>query len=159
MRFFWVDDILRVLVKNVPANPVLGAIQTNLSVALDEKKKALRAQGKRLFDFGIGDPSEPTPTFLRDALRAAVPEVSQYPSAAGTVSLRKACAGYLDRRFGVRVDPERQIVPATGAKETVFHLPFAFAGGDPARTRVVMPDPGYPTYEVGTCSRARSCSG
>jgi acetylornithine aminotransferase len=150
MIFPGTDDILAPLVKNVPQNPVLGAIQTNLMVALEEKKQRLRAAGKRLFDFGLGDPREPTPAFLREALRAAVPDVSQYPSAAGTPALRRACAGYLARRFGVQVDPERQIVPATGAKETIFHLPFAFAGGDPRRTKVVMPDPGYPTYEVGT---------
>ena len=136
--------------KTPPHNPVLDAVQKNLTVALEEKKQALRAAGKRLFDFGIGDPKEPTPGFLRDALRAAVPEASQYPSAAGTPALRRACAGYLDRRFGVKVDPERQIVPATGVKETIFHLPLMLGGGDPRRTAVVMPDPGYPTYEVGT---------
>jgi acetylornithine aminotransferase len=127
---------------------VLDQIQQNLMVALEERKAKLRAEGKRLFDFGLGDPREPTPAFLREALRAAVPEVSQYPSALGTPALRRACAGYLERRFGVAVDPDRQIVPATGAKETIFHLPLAFAG-DPARRTVVMPDPGYPTYEVG----------
>lgn len=131
-----------------PANPVLGQLQQNLMVALDERKAQLRAAGRRLFDFGLGDPREPTPAFLREALRAAVPEVSQYPSALGTPALRAAAAGYLARRFGVAVDPERQVVPATGAKETIFHLPFAFCG-DPARRAVVMPDPGYPTYEVG----------
>jgi acetylornithine/N-succinyldiaminopimelate aminotransferase len=117
-------------------------------VALDERKARLRAEGKRLFDFGLGDPREPTPPFLREALRAAVPEVSQYPSALGTPALRAAVSGYLQRRFGVAVDPATQVVPATGAKETIFHLPFAFCG-DPARDVVVMPDPGYPTYEVG----------
>jgi acetylornithine/N-succinyldiaminopimelate aminotransferase len=137
-------------VKSPPSNPALDAVQKNLMVALEEKKAALRAQGKRLFDFGLGDPKEPTPLFLREALRAAVPEVSQYPSPYGTPALRRAVAGYLSRRFRVEVDPERQVVPATGAKETIFHLPFAFAGGDPRRTKVVMPDPGYPTYEVGT---------
>ena len=136
--------------KKAPHNPVLDAIQKNLMVALDERKQALRAQGKRLFDFGLGDPKEPTPPFLREALRAAVPEVSQYPSAAGTPALRRACAGWVERRFGVKLDSDRQIVPATGAKETIFHLPLAFAGGDPRRNLVVMPDPGYPTYEVGT---------
>ncbi len=64
-----------------PANPVLGQLQKNLMVALDERKAQLRAAGKRLFDFGLGDPKEPTPAFLREALKAAVPEVSQYPSA------------------------------------------------------------------------------
>jgi acetylornithine aminotransferase len=135
-------------VKNVPQNPVLGRIQKNLSVELEERRKALAAQGKRLFDFGLGDPKEPTPTFIRDALRAAVPEVSQYPSAAGTVALRRACAGYVKRRFAVELDPETQVAPCAGAKEAIFHLPLAFAG-DPARRKVVMPDPGYPTYDVG----------
>jgi len=135
-------------VRAAPKNPVLDQLQQNLMVALDERKARLRAEGRRLFDFGLGDPKEPTPPFLREALRAAVPEVSQYPSAMGTPALRQAVAGYLQRRFGVAVDPERQVVPATGAKETIFHLPFAFCG-DPARRTVVMPDPGYPTYEVG----------
>ena len=117
-------------------------------VELEERRAALRRAGKRLYDFGLGDPREPTPPFLREALRAAVPEVSQYPSPAGTPALRQAAAGYLGRRFGVAVDPERQVVPATGAKEAIFHLPLAFAspGG---RRKVVVPDPGYPTYEVG----------
>jgi acetylornithine/N-succinyldiaminopimelate aminotransferase len=141
-------------VQSAPRSPVFATIQKNLMVALEERKAQLRAEGRRLFDFGLGDPKEPTPSFIRDALRAAVPESSQYPSALGTPALRRACAGFLERRFGVRVDPERQIVPATGAKETIFHLPFAFAGGAPAgaerpRRKVVMPDPGYPTYEVG----------
>jgi acetylornithine aminotransferase len=135
-------------VKSAPRNPVLGRIQKNLSVELEERRKALAARGVRLFDFGLGDPKEPTPPFIRDALRAAVPEVSQYPSAAGTPALRRACAGYVHRRFGVELDPETQIAPCAGAKEAIFHLPLAFAG-DPVRRKVVMPDPGYPTYEVG----------
>lgn len=131
-----------------PQNPVLDAVPRNLMIELEERKAALRRAGKPLYDFGLGDPREPTPPFLREALRAAVPEVSQYPSPAGTPALRRAAAGYLARRFGVRVDPERQVVPATGAKESIFHLPLAFAGQG-ARRKVVMPDPGYPTYEVG----------
>jgi acetylornithine/N-succinyldiaminopimelate aminotransferase len=142
-------DIVHGPVRNVPKNPVLGRIQKNLMVELDERRKALAAAGKRLFDFGLGDPKEPTPPFLREALGAAVPAVSQYPSAFGTPALRKAAAGYLARRFGVTLEPESQVLACAGAKEAIFHLPLAFAGGDPARTKVVMPDPGYPTYEVG----------
>ena len=133
--------------RNPPRNPALDAIPRNLMVELDERKAALSRAGRKLHDFGLGDPLEPTPPFLREALRAAVPEVSQYPSPLGTPALRRAVAGYLDRRFGVTVDPDRQIVPATGAKESIFHLPLAFRGS--GRTRVVMPDPGYPTYEAG----------
>ena len=134
--------------KSAPRNPVLGQIQKNLSVELEERRRALAARGVRLFDFGLGDPKEPTPAFIRDALRAAVPDVSQYPSAAGTPALRRACAGYVKRRFGVDLDPDTQVAPCAGAKEAIFHLPLAFAG-DPGRRKVVMPDPGYPTYEVG----------
>jgi acetylornithine aminotransferase len=136
-------------VQNVPKNPVLGQIQKNLMVELDERRRALVAGGKRLFDFGLGDPKEPTPAFIKETLRGAVPEVSQYPSAFGSPGLRKAAAGYLQRRFGVAVDPETQVLGCAGAKEAIFHLPLAFAGGDPKRRKVIIPDPGYPTYEVG----------
>ena len=133
--------------RNSPRNPALDAIPRNLMVELDERKAALRRAGRKLHDFGLGDPQEPTPPFLREALRAAVPEVSQYPSPLGTPALRGAVAGYLARRFGVTVDPDRQVVPATGAKESIFHLPLAFRGGP--RRKVILPDPGYPTYEAG----------
>ena len=140
--------ILRNPVQNAPRNPALGQIQKNLMVELDERRRALVASGKRLFDFGLGDPKEPTPEFVKAALRAAVPEVSQYPSAFGSLALRKAAAGYLQRRFGVAVDPETQVLACAGAKEAIYHLPLAVAG-DPRRRKVVIPDPGYPTYEVG----------
>jgi len=135
-------------VRNAPKNPVLGEVQKNLMVELDERRRALVAGGKRLFDFGLGDPKEPTPAFVKDALRAGVPDVSQYPSPFGTIALRRAAAGYLQRRFGVALDPETQVLACAGAKEAIFHLPLAFAG-DPRRRKVVIPDPGYPTYEVG----------
>ena len=101
--------------QNTPKNPALRAVQKNLMVELDERRRALVQAGKRLFDFGLGDPKEPTPPFLREALRAAVPEVSQYPSAFGTPALRRAAAGYLARRFGVTVDPESQVLACAGA--------------------------------------------
>jgi acetylornithine/N-succinyldiaminopimelate aminotransferase len=135
-------------VQNAPKNPVLGQVQKNLMVELDERRRALEVAGKRLFDFGVGDPREPTPLFIREALAAGIPEVSQYPSAFGAPALRRAAAGYLARRFGVSLDPDAQVLACAGAKEAVFHLPLAFAG-DPGRRKVVMPDPGYPTYEIG----------
>lgn len=135
--------------KNAPKNPVFDQIRKNLMVELEERRAHLRASGKKLYDLGLGDPREPTPLFIREALRVAVPESSQYPSIQGTPALRRACAGYLQRRFAVKVDPDQQVVPASGAKEAIFHAPLAFAAPD-GRRKVVMPDPGYPSYEVGT---------
>lgn len=134
--------------RNAPKNPVLDQVHRALLAELDERRRALAASGKRLFDFGVGDPREPTPPFVREALRAAVPEVSQYPSPLGTPGLRRAAAGWLRRRFAVGLDPESQVVATAGSKEAVFHLALAFAG-DPRRRKVVVPDPGYPTYEAG----------
>jgi len=131
-----------------PKNPALAAISKGLLVALDERKRALVAEGKRLVDLGVGDPREPTPEFLREAFLAAAGPVSQYPSPFGTPALRAAAAAYLLRRFGVHVDPESQVLACAGAKEAIFHLPLAFAG-TPGRTKVVLPDPAYPSYEAG----------
>jgi acetylornithine aminotransferase len=118
-------------------------------VELDERRRALVREGRPLVDLGVGDPREPTPAFLREALLAAVSPVSQYPSPFGTPALRRAAAGYLQRRFGVQLDPDTQVLACAGAKEAIFHLPLAFAGADPARRKVVLPDPAYPSYEAG----------
>jgi acetylornithine/N-succinyldiaminopimelate aminotransferase len=109
-----------------------------------QREAALRS-GKPLYDFGIGDPREPTPPFIRKALRDAIPEVSQYPSIAGTPALRKAAAGYLARRFALSLDPDTEILPCAGAKEALFHLPLCAVS--PERPLCWYPDPAYPVYE------------
>jgi acetylornithine aminotransferase len=136
-------------VLRAPKNPALAAIPRGLLVELDERRRTLEREGKHLVDLGVGDPREPTPPFLREALLAAVSPVSQYPSPFGTPALRRAAAGYLQRRFGVKVDPETQVLACAGAKEAIFHLPLAFAGADPSRRKVLLPDPAYPSYEAG----------
>jgi acetylornithine aminotransferase len=100
-----------------------------------------------LINFGIGDPRERTPEFVRQTLRAAVPEVSSYPATAGLPELRAAAAGWLGRRFGVRVDPDRELLPVNGTKEGVFLLALAVVSRDAARRTVVIPTPAYPVYE------------
>ncbi len=74
-----------------------------------------------------------------------MPEVSQYPSVSGIPELRKAVAAYLQRRFALSLDPDREILPCQGAKEALFHLPLAAL--DPARPLCWYPDPAYPVYE------------
>lgn len=108
----------------------------------------MREAGKTVIDFSIGDPREPTPTFIPEALRKAVPVVSQYPTTAGLRELRVAIANYLRRRFGVAVDPDAQIIPTSGSKEAVFNSPLAFIDRDGGDV-VVYGTPGYPIYERG----------
>jgi acetylornithine/N-succinyldiaminopimelate aminotransferase len=116
---------------------------------LDALKAELRAAGRAVYDFGIGDPLEPMAPFLIQALKDAVPEVGQYPRVTGTPELRHAIAGYLRRRFDVTLDPEREILPAAGAKEAIFHLPMCLVDPRSKRRAVIFPDPGYPIYERG----------
>ncbi len=108
----------------------------------------MREAGQRVIDFSIGDPREPTPPFIPDALKTAVPVISQYPTTAGIRSLRTAIASYIERRFGVSVDADTQIIPTSGSKEAVFNTPLAFV--DRGRGDVVVyGSPGYPIYERG----------
>ncbi len=117
---------------------------------LDRVKQQLRDAGRPVFDFGIGDPIEETPPFIRQALVEAVTARSQYPTVAGQKALRDAAAGYLKRRFGVEVDPTTQVLPTAGSKEAIFSLPLALLDPKSPRRLVVMPDPGYPVYAHGT---------
>jgi succinyldiaminopimelate transaminase len=133
----------------ITTNPLLRRSGPNPLAALREEVARRRSTGENLLDLSIGDPDEPTPETVRDALRAAVGPVSNYPTGYGRPETRAAIAGFLERRHGVRVDPRTQVLPTSGSKEAVFHLPFAFI--DPAGTRrtVVWGSPGYPTYARG----------
>src|SRR6185437_10050203 len=84
---------------------------------LEEERRRLLAAGIEVVDFGKGDPNEPTDAMIRQALVDALPERAPYPLAQGLPELRGAVASWLERRFGVSVDPEREIVPTYGSKE------------------------------------------
>lgn len=128
-------------------NPALRALKPYPMAQLQARKAAVAQRGLQLFDFGTGDPVEPTPSFIPEALRQAVPAVSQYPSVVGTPELRQSAAQYLQRRFGVAVDPGRQILPTAGSKEAIFHLALAFLDPSSGRDTVVYGTPAYPVYQ------------
>ena len=132
-----------------PLHPLLTGGREYPFVTLEKKKQKLAPPDLPLINFGMGDPREETPAFIRDAMRAAVPEMSSYPAAAGQPALRAACAGWLKRRFGVTADPERHILPANGTKEAVFLLALAVTARESQKNRVVIPSPFYPVYESG----------
>jgi succinyldiaminopimelate transaminase len=129
-------------------NPVLDALGSYPIAELQERARAMRAAGRPVIDFSIGDPREPTPPFIRAAVSDAIPEVSQYPTVPGLTPLREAVAGYVRRRFGAVVDPEAQVLPTSGSKEAIFSTPLAFVDRD-AGESVVYGTPGYPVYERG----------
>jgi len=134
-----------------PIHPLLSGGGTYAFVALEARAKELMPDGLTPIHFGMGDPREETPEFIRETLRAAVPAVSSYPTVAGLPELRGACVAWLQRRYGVAIDPDRHLLPANGTKEAVFSLAMAVVGpgaAEPRRT-VVIPSPAYPVYEAG----------
>ena len=131
-------------------NPLVDHLATYPQVALDQRKAEVRAAGTKLYDFGTGDPREPTPRFIREAVREAIPEVSQYPTVRGDLGFRQAVSRYMKRRFAVDLDPNTQILPTSGAKEAIFHMPLLVIDPSADDRTVVFPDPGYPGYRRGT---------
>src|SRR5579862_51999 len=130
----------------VRLSPVLADLAQYPFTKLDEWKAEAAARGIDLIDFGMGDPREVTPPFIREALLASVDAVSSYPRAPGLPELRTAIAGWLDRRFGVAVDPAEEIVPTLGSKEAIFSFAQIALG---EKRLVAIPEPAYPVYERG----------
>jgi LL-diaminopimelate aminotransferase len=112
-------------------------------------KREVAARGVDIISLGIGDPDTPTFPHIVAALQeaAARPANHRYPDYEGLPSFRRAAAEYMRRRFGVTADPDTEIVSLIGSKEGVANLPVAFV--DPGDI-VLIPDPGYPVYGVGT---------
>jgi succinyldiaminopimelate transaminase len=131
-------------------NPVLAAQGAYPLLRLDERRRELERRRVELFDFGTGDPREPTDARIRQALAEGVSEVSRYPSTPGKRELREAFCGWTRRRHGVALDPESEVLPATGSKEAIFHAPLAFLHHSHERRGVAYGTPGYPVYERGS---------
>ncbi len=130
-------------------NPILEQLRTYPAVAIDQRKAELLAEGRTVFDFGKGDPEELPPEAARAALIQAVAPRMPYPQVLGSNAVRRAIADYMVRRFGVVLDPDTQIVPTSGSKEAVFHMPLLVIDRDAPDRGVVFPDPGYPAYQRG----------
>jgi succinyldiaminopimelate transaminase len=132
----------------VRLNPVLSGMASYPFVRLTEAKRAVAARGLDVIDFGVGEPREETPAFIRRALARALDAepVSTYPLAEGLPELREAVSVWVAHRFGATVDPDAEVVPTMGSKEAIFHLAQVVAGrGD----RVAIPTPAYPVYARG----------
>ncbi len=128
-------------------SPVLAGLAQYPFARLDDWKAEASARGIGLIDFGMGDPRERTPAFIREAMLSSVEEVSSYPRATGLPELRDAIAGWIGRRFDVSVDPDREIVPTLGSKEAIYSFAQIALG---EKRLVAIPEPAYPVYERGT---------
>ena len=114
------------------------------------RKQELEAGGTNIFEFGIGDPQEPTPELIKNALISSVPDISQYPTTGGSEVYLENVKSYLKRRYSVKIESTQQILPTSGSKEAVFNLPFLFIDQNSKRKKVIVGAPGYLPYYNGT---------
>ncbi|HSJ18024.1 MAG TPA: LL-diaminopimelate aminotransferase [Solirubrobacterales bacterium] len=126
----------------------LEAIPPYMFAELERRIAGKREAGIDVISLGIGDPDHPTFDHIVEAMRHAVadPGTHTYPSNRGCDEFRTAVASFYANRFGVELDPDREAMPAIGAKECIYNLCFAFL--DPGDVALAA-DPGYPVYTGG----------
>jgi len=126
----------------------LDRLPPYLFAELERKIAEKKAQGIDVISLGIGDPDTPSPQPVIDALgrAAADPGTHKYPSNRGRTEFRETVARFYQRRFGVTLDPDTEVIPALGAKECIFNLNLAFLDEG---TCALAADPGYPVYSGG----------
>jgi len=120
-----------------------------LFVQISKKIAARKAKGEEVISFGIGDPDIPTPLPVIDELcRAARDAVNhRYPESEGLPEFRQAVAEWYQKRFGIDLDPEKEVVSLIGAKEGIAHIALCLIDNNDI---ALVPDPGYPVYAIGT---------
>ncbi|MGH2774867.1 MAG: pyridoxal phosphate-dependent aminotransferase [Actinomycetota bacterium] len=125
-------------------NQALERMSTYPFVQLEDAKRKVADRLGDLIDFGVGDPMERTPEFIRRALIESITENSSYPKAAGLPEAREAIADWCRRRFGVEVDAAAEVLPSSGSKEAIFGLAQIAVDRSADKSIVVTTEPGYP---------------
>ena len=133
----------------VSINPALTRMPPYPFLKLNEAKKAAVARGLKLIDFSVGDPHERTDPAIREALIESVEERSRYPMSEGLPEHREAIAAWIRSRYGVVLDPHREVMPTLGSKEAIFSLAQVVIDPASERDLVVVTEPGYPIAERG----------
>ena len=127
----------------------LDRLPPYLFVEINQKIAELRAKGEEVINFAIGDPDLAAPSHVIAHMCQAArdPANHRYPETAGLPELRRAIAEWYERRFGVSLDADKEVLPLIGSKEGIGHIALCFIQpGDLA----LVPDPGYPPYSLGT---------
>ncbi len=121
-----------------------------LFTIIDELKKRAREKGVDVIDFGMGSPDQPTPRHIVDKLceSAQITENHRYSRADGDVErrLRQTIANWYNRHFGVKLDPNTEVLPLIGSKEGIAHLSLAYLNNDDI---ALVPNPAYPVHFNG----------
>ena len=115
---------------------------------VNKVKARLRGQGVDIIDFGMGNPDMPTPQHIVEKMieTARDPKAGRYSASKGIIGLRRAMAGYYDRRFGVKLNPDTEVIATLGSKEGFANLANALtAPGDV----IICPNPAYPIHAFG----------
>ncbi|MDY0745632.1 succinyldiaminopimelate transaminase [Paucibacter sp. R3-3] len=101
----------------------------------------------RHISLGIGEPKHPAPKLVEDALVGSLKSLAAYPATAGQPLLRQACAGWLERRYGLKLDAATQVLPVNGSREALFALAQTVIDPSQPGATVVCPNPFYQIYE------------
>ena len=126
----------------------INRLPTYVFQEVNDLKAKLRHKGKDIIDFGMGNPDMPTPSHIREKLQETVnkPGTGRYSTSRGIPGLRKAQVSYYERRFGVKLDPDKEVVVTLGSKEGLANLAQAITSpGD----IILSPNPSYPIHPYG----------
>ncbi len=120
-----------------------------LFARLDSLVSKYLKKGKKIISLGIGDPDLPTPSYIVEEIKKRVEEGEnhRYPSYEGMLLFREKVASWYEKRFGVKLDAEKEVLTLIGSKEGIGHLPLGLIN---PQDLVIVPDPGYPVYGGGT---------
>ena len=133
----------------MPLSHVLSAQGTYPFVRIERAKREAAEAGIEILDFGQGDPREPTDPAIRQALVDGLRERMGYPKAEGLPELRAAIADWFERRFGVALDPDTDVIPTYGSKEAIFSFAQLIVDPNGDKDTVVVTEPGYPVPARG----------
>ena len=127
---------------------ILQHLPKQFFASLVKKVNAKIATGADVINLGQGNPDQPTPEFIVEAMQkqTADPQNHKYAQFRGDPELKKAAAAFYQREYGVSLDPETEIAILGGSKIGLVELPFAIL--NPGDT-MLLPDPGYPDYLSG----------
>ncbi len=125
----------------------LQSLPPYLFIEIDRKKRQAIAEGRDIINLGVGEPDQPTPSFIVEAMREATgdPANHRYPFDEGVPDFRQEAAKFLGARFSLDIDPDNELITTIGSKDGISHLPLAVV--NPGEV-VLVPQPGYPVYQA-----------